>query len=56
MKPTRKVGASGIAGALTTVLVFFSASLGYPIPPEVASSLVLLIMFGVAYMTNDGPA
>lgn len=53
MKPTRKVGASGIAGAATTVLVFLSAALGYPIPPEVASSIVLLVMFGVAYMVED---
>lgn len=53
MKPTRKVGMSGVAGAATTVLVFLSAALGYPIPPEVAASMVVLIMFGVAYMTDD---
>ena len=53
MKPTRKVGRSGVAGALTTVLIFFSAALGFPLPPEVASSLVVLIMFGTAYLTPD---
>jgi hypothetical protein len=53
MKPTSKVGTAGIAGAATTVLVFLSAALGSPVPPEVAASLVTLIMFGAAYLTTD---
>ena len=53
MKPTRKVGAAGLAGSATTVLVFLSAALGWPIPPEVAAAMVTLIMFGAAYLTED---
>jgi hypothetical protein len=53
MKPTRKVGSAGIAGALTTVLVFLSAALGYPLPVEVATAMVTLIMFTTAYLTTD---
>lgn len=50
-KPVRKVRNSGIAGAATTVLVFLSAMLGYPVPPEVASATVVLVMSLVAYLT-----
>ena len=51
--PTRKVGAAGVAGSLTTVIIFASAALGYPVPPEVAAAVVTLIMFAAAYLTGD---
>lgn len=55
MKPVRKVRYSGTAGAATVVLVWLSAALGYPVPPEVASATVLLVMSLVAYLTRPEP-
>lgn len=52
-KPTRKVGRAGVAGAATTVLMALAAALGYPLPLEVATSIVTLVMFAVAYFTED---
>lgn len=51
MKPVRKVRNAGVAGAATVVLVFLTAAVGWPVPPEVASALVLLAMSLVGYLT-----
>lgn len=50
-KPVPKVRNSGIAGAATVVLVWASYALGFPIPPEVAPSIVMLAMALVGYVT-----
>ena len=53
MKPTRKVGMGGVAGAATVVLVWVLGLLGVPVPVEVASAMTVLIMFGAGYLTRD---
>lgn len=55
MKPVRKVRNGGVAGAAAVVLVWVSAALGYPIPPEVAPSIILLVMFVAGYLTRPEP-
>lgn len=52
--PTGKVGAGGIGGALSIVLMYFIQSVfNVTIPAEVASSITFLIFFAVAYYTRE---
>jgi hypothetical protein len=51
-QPSQKVTVSGLAGALSIILVW---ALGYfwkiVVPPEVASSLTVVVMFLTGYIT-----
>lgn len=52
--PTRKVMASGIAGALTTVLVFVLNTYivpSKPITPEIAAAVTTALAFTAGYLT-----
>lgn len=52
--PTRKVAASGIAGAVSIVLVFvLQMVLGIEIPAEVASSTTLILAFASGYIVKE---
>lgn len=57
--PTRKVGASAIAGALTAILVFILNSFvfrdpnGVKITGEIASALTTVLTFLVGYIVPD---
>ena len=51
--PVRKVTAGGIAGAITTVLVFVINTYVVPtkpITPEIAAALTTIISFAVSYL------
>ena len=50
MTPHPKVAAGGIAGAVTTVLVFVAAQLGVEVPGEVAAALTTIIGFAAGYL------
>ena len=55
--PVRKVGAGGVAGAVTTVLVYILNTHvvpNNPIPPEVATAFSTLLSFSVSYLTPPG--
>lgn len=58
-KPNSKVGSSGIAGAITVVLVWAYGGaeqvlgFSYPLTPEVAAGITGIVMFGVGYMVRD---
>ena len=53
-KPTRKVAATGIAGAITIVLVYTVQSLfNVEIPAEVSSAITLLISFASGYIVKE---
>lgn len=52
--PTRKVAVGGIAGALTSILVFvlneYFLPAGKPLPAELAAAMTTLFTFIVSYM------
>ena len=50
MAPTPKVVAGGAAGALSIILVYTVGLFGLDVPPEVASSVTVLISFAAAYL------
>jgi len=50
MSPTPKVAAAGVAGAVTTILVFIVAQIGVDLPPEVAAAITALLAFGAGYI------
>lgn len=53
MKPTRKVAAGGVAGAVALLIVFVAGEFGLEIPPEVASAVTVLLTAGVAWLKRD---
>jgi hypothetical protein len=53
MKPVPKVAATGIAGAAASILVVVANALGVDMPPEVAASVVAVVMFAAGYLKRD---
>ena len=54
MTPSRKVGASALAGALSILLVWASgAYAGVIIPGEAASALTTVLSFAVGYFVAE---
>lgn len=53
MKPTSKVAAGGVAGALTIILVYVLAEVGVDLPPEVASAVTTVISTAAAYLRPE---
>lgn len=53
LKPTPKLTAVGIGGALGTILVAVANALGLDLPPEVASGVVAIISFGFGFRKRD---
>lgn len=51
--PTRKVGASALAGALSVLMMWLLALAGVSIPAEVASAITTILSFVVAYFVRD---
>ena len=51
--PNRKVGAGGLAGALSIVLVWLLSQMGYSLPPEVSSGLTTIVTFITSYFVRD---
>ena len=50
MKPDRKVAAAGVAGSVTTVVVWAAGQAGVVIPPEVAAAVATIIAFAAGYV------
>lgn len=53
LKPVPKMAATGISGAAATILVVVANALGLDLPPEVATSIVAVVMFGAGYIWPD---
>ena len=53
MTPNRKVGAAGLAGALSVILVWMLSLFGVTVPPEVAAAFTALLAFGAGYLIAD---
>lgn len=51
--PTNKVAAAGIAGAVTTILLFIASSLGWDVPAEVGAAIATVISFLAGYLTKE---
>jgi hypothetical protein len=49
--PERKIASAGLAGALTTILVFVLSQVGVLLPPEVAAAVGVLVTVAVGYLT-----
>lgn len=49
----RKVAAGGIAGAVTTVIVWALSEFGVEMPPEVAAALTTLLAVGAGYVKRE---
>lgn len=52
MKPSPKVQAGGLAGAVTIILVWVAGLCGLDVPPEVASAFTLIVATGTAYIKS----
>lgn len=50
MIPQPKVAAAGVAGAVTTLIVFIAAQFGLEIPSEAAAAITGLVAFGAGYL------
>lgn len=53
--PTRKVGAAGLAGGLTALVVYFAGRHGYPIDPETAAGITAITSSVIGYLVPAGP-
>lgn len=52
-KPTAKVGAVGIGGALSIVLIYVASQFGLELPAEVSSALTLIVSFASGYLVKE---
>jgi putative flippase GtrA len=54
--PRPKVAAAGIAGAITTIVIWILNSLlGVEVPPEVAAAITTVLAFLAGYFTPQSP-
>jgi hypothetical protein len=53
MKPQRKVGAAGLAGAVGVILVWVLSLFGVEVPPGVAAAITAVLAFGAGYLVPD---
>lgn len=54
MNVNPKVAASGIAGAITVLLVYALSLVGVEIPTSVASAITVIIAFAAGYLRPEG--
>lgn len=55
MKPDRKIQAGGVAGMLSTILVWLVGQFDVELPPEVAVAAATLIIFAASYFVPNPP-
>jgi uncharacterized protein (DUF697 family) len=53
LKPTPKIAATGITGAVATVLIVIAKEFGLDLSPEAAAGLVFLATTGAGYLKKD---
>lgn len=55
-RPTKKVLASGLAGVIVGIIIFLLETFipDFPLTPDVAAALEVLVMAIVAYLTPPG--
>lgn len=52
-KPTRKVTAGALAGAVTTIGIAVARAFDVEVEPEVASSVTVVLTFAASYVVHD---
>lgn len=52
-KPTKKVSAGGIGGALTVIVIYMMSLNDIPITGEVGAAIAVIIGFGVSWLTEE---
>lgn len=52
-RPTRKVGAGALAGAVTIIGVWIAGQFGLDVPGEVGSAITTVLTFGASYMVRE---
>lgn len=52
-RPTRKVTAGALAGAVTIIGVYVAGLFGAEVPAEVASSVTTVLTFAAGYVVRD---
>lgn len=53
LKPRPKVAAAGIAGALTTLVLWVLALYGLSVPPEVAAAIAAVLSFAAGWLKSE---
>ena len=53
MKPTRKVGAAGIGGAIAILTVFIAGQFGLEVPGEVGTAFGTVVSFVAGWFTAE---
>lgn len=56
MKPSEKISAAGLAGAVTVLVVFVAGAAGLEVPPGVAAALTSVLAVGAGYVKREGDA
>lgn len=56
MKPSEKMSAAGLAGAVSVLVVFVAGAAGLEVPPGVAAALTSVLAFGAGYLKREGDA
>lgn len=56
MKPTEKMSAAGLAGAVSVLVVFVAGAAGLDVPPGVAAALTSVLAFAAGYVKREGDA
>lgn len=55
-KPSRKVGAAGIAGAISVLIIWGLGAAGVHVPAEVSSAMTTVISFVTGYVVAEPEA
>jgi hypothetical protein len=53
LKPTPKIAATGLSGAVATVLIVIAKELGLDLSAEAAAGIVFLATTGAGYLKRD---
>lgn len=56
MKPSEKMSAAGLAGAVSVLVVFVAGAAGLEVPPGVAAALTSVLAFAAGYVKREGDA
>jgi hypothetical protein len=54
-RPVRKVNAAGLAGAVTTLVLWVVEATAATVPAPVAAAITTVVAAGIAYLTPSAP-
>lgn len=53
MKPTKKVGAAGLGGAVSVLVIFVAQQFGVEIPGDVGAAIGTICAFGAGWLRSE---